>query len=214
MRRLAAGKRFEEAASLRDKLLAIDNLYKGKPRTHELIALKEALGLAHLPLCIEAIDISSLGKSDSVGSVVAFRDGVPDKNNYRRFRIKTAKKRDDYDMITEVVRRRYSRLIREKRTLPDLIIIDGGKGHLLRTYKELAILGISIPLISIAKRNEEIWMPPAQAPLPITRDNPGLYLIQRVRDEAHRFAHTYGLLRRKKRILPEDREQRTEDRFF
>ncbi|MFH1519241.1 MAG: GIY-YIG nuclease family protein [Candidatus Omnitrophota bacterium] len=205
MKKLAAGKKFEEAASLRDKLSAIDNLYQGKPRAHEIIALKEALGLTHLPLYIEAIDISSLGKSDSVGSVVAFKDGVPDKSNYRRFRIKTANKRDDYGMITEVVRRRYSRLIREKRTLPDLIIIDGGKGHLLRAHKELAILEISLPLISIAKRNEEIWMPPAQTPLPIARDNPGLYLIQRVRDEAHRFAHTYGFLRRKKRTLSEDR---------
>ena len=201
MKKLAAGKKFEEAAALRDKLLAIDSLYKGKPKVHEIIALKEILSLPRLPLHIEAIDISSLGRSDCVGSVVVFRDGVPDKNSYRRFQIRTARKRDDYDMIAEVIRRRYSRLIKENSPLPNLIIVDGGKGHLLRAHKESEALGVSVPLIGIAKKNEEVWTVSKKTPVTIPRSNPGLHLIQRARDEAHRFAHAYGLVRRKKRIV-------------
>lgn len=201
MKKSAAGKKFEEAASLRDKLLAIDSLYKGRPKVHEIIALKEILSLPVLPLYIEAIDISSLGRSDCVGSVAVFRDGVPDKNSYRRFRIRTARKRDDYDMIAEVIRRRYSRLIKENSPLPNLIIVDGGKGHLLRAHKESETLGVSIPLIGIAKKNEEIWTVSKKTPLTIPRSNPGLHLIQKARDEAHRFAHAYGLVCRKKRIV-------------
>ena len=201
MKKIAAGKKFEEAASLRDKLLAIDSLYKGKPKAHEIIALKEILSLPRLPLHIEAIDISSLGRSDCVGSVVVFRDGVPDKNSYRRFQIRTARKRDDYDMIAEVMRRRYSRLRKENSSLPNLIIVDGGKGHLLRAHKELEALGVSISLIGIAKRNEEIWTVSKKTHLTISRSNPGLHLIQRARDEAHRFAHAYGLIHRKKRTM-------------
>ena len=201
MKKLAAGKKFEKAVSLRDKLLAIDSLYEGKPKAHEIIALKEILNLPKLPLHIEAIDISSLGRSDCVGSVVVFKDGVPDKNSYRRFQIRTARKRDDYDMIAEVIRRRYSRLIKEKSCLPNLIIVDGGKGHLLRAHKELETLGVFIPLIGIAKKNEEVWTVSKKTPVTIARSNPGLHLIQRARDEAHRFAHAYGLIRRRKRTV-------------
>ncbi len=201
MKKSAAAKKFEWAASLRDKLLAIDSLYKGKPQAHEIIALKEILNLPKLPLLIEAIDISSLGRSDCVGSVVIFRDGVPDKNSYRRFQIRTARERDDYDMIAEVIRRRYSRLKKENSPLPDLIIVDGGKGHLLRAYKELETLRVSVPLIGIAKKNEEVWTVSEKNPLTIPRSNPGLHLIQRARDEAHRFAHAYGLVLRKRRTV-------------
>jgi len=201
MKKSAAGKKFEEAGSLRDKLLAVDSLYKGKPKAHEIIALKEILNLPRLPLYIEAIDISSLGRSDCVGSVAVFRDGVPDRSSYRRFRIRTARKRDDYDMIAEVIRRRYSRLRKENFPLPNLIIVDGGKGHLLRAHKELEALGVFVPLIGIAKRNEEVWTVSKKTPLTIPRSNPGLYLIQRARDEAHRFAHVYGLVRRRKRTV-------------
>lgn len=201
MKKLAAGKKFEKAAFLRDKVLAINSLYESKPKVHEIIALKEILNLPQLPLVIETVDISFLGRSDCVGSVVVLRDGIPDKDNYRRFRIKTAKQRDDYDMIAEVLKRRYSRLIREKNRLPDLIIIDGGKGHLWRAYEELKVLGVSVPLIGIAKRNEEVWTVSKSTPLSIPRNNPGLYLIQRARDEAHRFAHAYGLVRRRKRTV-------------
>jgi len=203
MQKASAEKNFEQATILRDKLLAIDSLYTGNPKVHEIISLKEILNLSKLPLYLEAVDISSLGRNDCVGSIVVFRDGISDKNSYRRFQIKTARARDDYDMIAEVIRRRYSRLKKEKSSFPDLIIVDGGKGHLLRADKELKLLGISIPLIGIAKRNEEIWMVTKKNPLVISRDNPGLHLIQKIRDEAHRFAHSYGLVRRKKRTMSE-----------
>jgi len=179
MQKLAAKKQFERAARLRDKLLAIESLYKGKPKAHEIISLKDILNLPSLPLVIEAIDISSLGKSDSVGSLVTFRDGAPDKNNYRRFLIRGVTKLDDYAKIAEVVKRRYSRLIKEKHKLPDLIIIDGGKGHVMTAYRVIKSLGVEIPLIGIAKRNEEVWFADKKKPLIIAKEAPCLHLIQR-----------------------------------
>jgi len=199
MNRLAKKENFEEAAEIRDKLLAIDNLYKGRPKVHEIISLKEILNLPQLPLVIEAIDISSLGSRDSAGSVVVFKDGVSDKNSYRRFLIKEVKEQDDYSMIREVVRRRYSRLVNENSRLPDLVVIDGGRGHVRAAKKELDSLDLKIPLIGIAKRNEEIWFFSRSKPLVIPKDSPCLHLIQRIRDEAHRFAHKYHILRREKR---------------
>lgn len=200
MQRLSQAKKFEAASILRDKITAINSLYEGKSKPHELISLKESLGLMRLPLVIEAIDISSLGNDDSVGSVVVFRDGFPDKSSYRRFKIRATPKRDDYAKIEEVVTRRYSRLLKEG-SLPDLVIIDGGQGHVMTAYRKLLSLGLKVPVIGIAKKKEEIWKPLAGRPLRISKENPGLQLIQRARDEAHRFAHTYGLLRRRKRVF-------------
>jgi excinuclease ABC subunit C len=200
MRDRAAGKNFEQAAKLRDTLLAVENLYRGRPAPHELLSLKEALGLAQLPLVIEAIDISNLGEADSVGSVVVFKDGNPDKDNYRRFLIKSVKALDDYAKMAEVVRRRYRRLLEEKRRLPDLLVIDGGKGHVSCVYREMRTLGLSLPVIGIAKRNEDIWFPYRDKPLRLSGDSPCLHLLQRIRDEAHRFAHTYQLTRRRMKL--------------
>ena len=157
------------------------------------------LNLSHIPLIIEGVDISSLGKKDSVGSLVVFKDAVPDKGSYRRFLIKKANQKDDYDMIAEVIKRRYSRLIKEKGKMPDLIIVDGGSGHIGIASKALESLKLSIPIVGLAKRNEEIWFPGVKKSLVVPRDNPGLHLIQRIRDQAHRFAHDYQLVRRKKR---------------
>jgi len=201
MERLAGNEKFEQAALIRDKLLAIHNLYWGRAQTHQLISLKEILDLPSLPLIIEAIDISSLRQEEAVGSLVVFKDGAPDKKNYRRFLIKEVQNLDDYAMMAEVVRRRYSRCRREKKKLPDLIIIDGGRAHARRARRELEKLGVVSPLIGIAKRNEEIWFPHKNEPLIIPKDNSCLHLIQRVRDEAHRFAHNYHLLRRKKKMM-------------
>ncbi len=158
------------------------------------------MNLKRLPLTIEAIDISSLGKQEAVGSVVVFRDGSPDKSSYRRFKIRRTGVIDDYAMIAEVIRRRYTRLIKEKTRLPDLIVVDGGKGHVMRAAAELRSLGISAAVVGIAKKNEEIWFPHKGCPLCIPGDKPGLHLIQRIRDEAHRFAHSYQLIRRRKRM--------------
>ncbi|MCK5393451.1 MAG: excinuclease ABC subunit UvrC [Candidatus Omnitrophica bacterium] len=200
MKKLADKKDFEEAAVVRDKLIAIDILYIGRPKAHEILDLKDILKLSSLPLTIEAIDISSFGEDDSTGSVVVFRDAVPDKRSYRRFLIKSVNKMDDYSKIAEIVKRRYGRLKKEKKPLPNLVIIDGGKGHVHRAKEELDFLGINIDIIGIAKRNEEVWFPDSSKPLIISKDNPCLHLIQRLRDEAHRFARKYHLLLRDKRI--------------
>jgi len=200
MHKLAKQKKFEEAANIRDKISAINNLYSGRPKEHELISLKDNLSLRRIPLVIEAIDISSLSGNACCGSVVVFKDAYPDKKSYRRFLIRNSYRKDDCDMIGEVVRRRYLRLLREGKELPDLIVIDGGKGHVARAYKELSELGTDIPLIGIAKRNEEIWLPLENKPLLIAHDKPCLHLIQRIRDEAHRFAKAYHKLLRRKNI--------------
>ena len=202
MRRAAKNLQFEQAKNFRDKLLAVDILYKGKPRTHEIIFLKEALKLPSFPLVIEAVDISSLGRDNSVGSVVVFNEGLPDKSSYRRFRIKKANSQDDYAMIAEVLKRRYLRMSQEKRVFPDLLIIDGGRGHLSTALKVLNSLGVSVPVISIAKENEEIWLPQCKCPLVFSRSNSSLHLIQRIRDEAHRFAGQYQKFLHEKKLLP------------
>jgi len=200
MQQLAKEKKFEAAAKLRDKLAAVESLYAGRPRQHQLLSLKEILSLPRIPLHIEAIDISSLGRFDSVGSLVVFKDGIADKSLYRRFLIRQANKKDDYAMIEEVARRRYSRLQRESKQMPDLIIVDGGLGQVNKASKVLKELKLSIPVIGIAKRNEEVWFPGKDIPLRIPKSSPCLHLIQRVRDEAHRFAHNYQLIRRKKKM--------------
>ncbi|MCF7876741.1 MAG: GIY-YIG nuclease family protein [Candidatus Omnitrophica bacterium] len=197
---LSSLKKFEKAAQIRDKIYAVENIYKGRPRLHELVALKKSLGLSKLPLLIEAIDISALGKNDAAGSVVRFKDALADKSNYRRFLIKNVKGADDYRRIEEVVLRRYFRLIKEKRELPDLILIDGGKGHVTSAERILKKLGKDITLIGLAKKNEEVWLPDKNKPKIISKSNPALHLLQRIRDQAHRFAHAYHLIRRKKRF--------------
>jgi excinuclease ABC subunit C len=199
MNRFAQEERFEEAASIRDKLVALYTLYSGKKQANSLLILKEILNLKRVPFVIEAIDVSSLFGGQVTGSVVVFRDGIPERSMYRRYRIKEVEGIDDYGMIAEVTRRRYRRLKEEKKTLPDLIIVDGGYAHVRSAEKELEKLKLRIKVIGIAKKNEEIYFPDRKKPLIISRDNPALYLIQRVRDEAHRFAHKYHtLLRRKK----------------
>lgn len=200
MRELSSKLEFEKAMEIRDKLWAVENLYHGRGVIHDLIALKEELKLAHLPLVIEGVDISSLHGKYAVGAIVVFHDGYPLKSAYRRYRIKEANVKDDYDMIAEVVRRRYRKIRDEKGVFADLIIVDGGRAHLNRVYEELRKLGIDIPVISIAKQNEEIWTPHNNHPLILKEDNPALHLIQQVRDEAHRFAHKYHLYRRSKEL--------------
>ncbi|MBU1121502.1 MAG: excinuclease ABC subunit UvrC [Candidatus Omnitrophota bacterium] len=201
MKKLSEQKKFEEAARERDKLVVLNTLYHGKGSVNQLLSLKEILGLSSLPRVIEAMDISSLSGKQATGAVVVFRDGEPDKNSYRRYRIKEVEKIDDYAMIGEVFRRRYKSFIEENRKLPDLIIVDGGKGHVQRVRQEMAALGEASALIGIAKRNEEIWFPDKKSPLIIPKDNPCLHLLQRIRDQAHRFAQSYHKLLRKKGLI-------------
>ena len=164
-------------------------------------ALKNRLKMNSTPNVIECFDISHLSGSSSVGSMVQFRAGKPDKNNYRRFKIKTVDGIDDFAAIAEVVKRRYFRLKIEKGELPDLIIIDGGRGQLNFALQELEKLNLKIPIISIAKQFEEIYVPNLEIPLILEKKDKALCFIQEVRDEAHRFAIKYNRLLRKKELI-------------
>ncbi|MFA5346214.1 MAG: excinuclease ABC subunit UvrC [Candidatus Omnitrophota bacterium] len=200
----AKARQFEEAAQIRDQvnaLSAISQNYAGFANQGELEDLKNLLQLKIHPARIEGFDISNISGKEACGSMVSFYRGLPDKNNYRRFRIKTVNTIDDYGMLAEVVRRRYSRLIAEKLPLPDLILIDGGRAHLLTAAKEISGLGLNIPLISIAKKKEHVYMQGKLKPIRLTQDTPALNLIRRVRDEAHRFAVAYHHILRRKKII-------------
>ena len=163
-------------------------------------ALHEALGLPKRPNVIECFDISHLSGTSTVASMVQFRNGRADKDNYRRFKIQTVEGIDDFKAMGEVVRRRYSRLLSEGSALPDLIVVDGGKGQLSAAQKELSKLGADIPIISIAKQFEEIYMLGVPEPVRLPKKSKGLLLVQEIRDEAHRFAINYNRLLRKKKI--------------
>ena len=169
-----------------------------------LIDLQRKLSLKHLPRVIECFDISHLSGTGTVGSMVSFKDGQSHKANYRRFKIKTLDKGkiDDFSSIAEVVKRRYSRLLKENLSFPDLIIIDGGKGQLSSAVSVLKDLGAleKTEIISIAKRDEEIFKPDYLFPIKLNKKDTSLHLLQRIRDEAHRFAITYNRLLRNKEI--------------
>ncbi len=163
--------------------------------------LKKRLKLHEDPSIIECFDISHLSGSSTVGSMVQFRNGKPDKNNYRRFRIRSVDGIDDFAAIAEVVRRRYYRLKNDDAELPQLIIIDGGRGQLNFALNELKNLGLKIPIISIAKHFEEIYFPGKMPPIRLSRKDKALHFIQEIRDEAHRFAIKYNRLLRKKELI-------------
>lgn len=167
----------------------------------KLEALQSKLSLPKLPNVIECFDISHLSGTATVGSMVQFRGGRPDKHNYRRFKIEGVEGIDDFASIAEVVRRRYSRLLEDKHEMPDLIIIDGGKGQLSSAFQELRELRLRVPIISIAKREEEIYIPGLKSPLPIKKDEKASLFVQEIRDEAHRFAITYNRLLRQKSLI-------------
>lgn len=194
METLSREKNFEQAAKIRDQLQAIGALYSGSPDVNyykEAEQLQRALGLPRMPERIEGFDISNIMGEQSVGSMVSFLMGKPDKSQYRRFRIKEVAGIDDFKMIAEIVRRRYRRLKQEGLAFPDLIVIDGGKGQLSAACHELEKLSVSIPIISLAKREEEIFLPGKRKPVILSRQSLGLKLLQRLRDEAHRFALSY-----------------------
>ncbi|MEE9499945.1 MAG: excinuclease ABC subunit C, partial [Candidatus Omnitrophota bacterium] len=167
----------------------------------DLKELKDVLSLRHIPARIEAFDISNIHGYGAVGSMVTFFNGKPLKSQYRRFRIRTVDEIDDYAMIKEVVKRRYLRLIKEEKNLPDLILVDGGKGHLRCTLDELKSLALKIPVISIAKRPERIFVKERKTPIQLSNRSKAFKLIQRIRDEAHRFAVSYHRIVRKKAVF-------------
>lgn len=154
-----------------------------------LIDLRRILGLQALPARIEGFDIAQLSGRDTVASLVSFRNGVPDRKNYRHFRIKSLEGRiDDFGAVREAVARRYTRLINEEAELPDLILIDGGAGQVSAAREILDTLGLDCDLAGLAKRNEEIWLPGRDEPIVLPKDSPALRVLVAVRDETHRFA--------------------------
>ena len=197
MKILADEKNFEQAAIIRNRLSALLEVSDRKTADYSswgnvALKLKKILRLPGLPFKIEAFDVSNISGKEAAGSMVYFNNGLPDKSNYRKFRIKNVKGIDDYAMMKEIVRRRYKRLKEENKGFPDLIIIDGGKGHLGAAYEELLRLNAGhIPVIGIAKQEEKIYTLGSQEPLDINRDSEILHFIQSVRDEAHRFALKY-----------------------
>jgi excinuclease ABC subunit C len=204
MEKAAAARDFEGAAKLRDQLRAVGALYSSSPDVNyfkEAEQLERALTLPKSPERIECIDISTTMGERSVGSLVSFANGKPDKSNYRRFRIKDVKGMDDFKMVAEVVRRRYGRLKREGAVYPDLIVIDGGKGQLSAAVEQLKTLDVVIPVISLAKREEEVFVPGRRSAVVLAKDSLALKLLQRVRDEAHRFAVSYHRLLRGKGVF-------------
>ncbi|MDD1704990.1 MAG: excinuclease ABC subunit UvrC [Methanoregula sp.] len=163
--------------------------------------LQANLDLPDRPAVIECFDISHLSGTSMVGSMVQFRNGIPDKKNYRRFKIRTVEGIDDYASIGEVVRRRYQRLIDEgSEMMPDLIVIDGGRGQLSSAVEVLKELDCPVPAIALAKREEEVFLPGEVLPLHLDPKGMALRYLQEIRNEAHRFAIAYHKLLRSKRL--------------
>ncbi|NQV39747.1 MAG: excinuclease ABC subunit C [Nitrosopumilus sp.] len=165
-----------------------------------LVELKEILNLDVIPNIIECFDISNHGEEFAVGSMARFVGGIPNKSGYRKFKIKTISGRDDFAMIEEIVKRRYYRLLEENSELPDLIVIDGGKGQLSSAMKALESLGLNLPCISLAKENEEVYLPKNKNPIIIPKYKPSLKILQYARDETHRFGVAYNRTIRKNKI--------------
>ncbi len=243
MRKAATAQDYEKAASLRDLIRDLKETTKQErkfervPYTlplaadpqRDLTELAKALGLRESPRRIEGFDISNISGTFAVASLVSFKNGRPDRANYRRFKIKTVEGQDDFAGMAEVVKRRYSRLLREGNaaqaphrpdqegnpglvaaersrrdacaTLPNLILIDGGKGQLNAACGELKKLGLEkIPVIGLAKEFEEIYQPGESKPLRLGLNHPAVKLLQRIRDECHRVANSYNAQLRIKRI--------------
>lgn len=170
-------------------------------RARALRSLQEELGLPEAPLRIEAYDISTLQGTNTVASMVVLEDGIPKRSDYRRFKIKTVAGQDDFAAMEETISRRFKAYLAERRKAvgeqgrfsypPSLILIDGGAGQLGRAVKVLDELELDIPAVGLAKRMEEIYLPGRPDPVRLARDAEALYLLQQVRDEAHRFAVEY-----------------------
>jgi len=206
---------YEKAAMFRDRIRLIKRLdRRGSPDediqpevfaaepTQALEKLQKILQKAEPVRIIEGIDVANISGAESVGSLVKFIDGRPFKSGYRRFKIKTVKGIDDYAMIAEVVKRRYKYALAGEELWPDLVLIDGGLGHLRAAEKAFKKMNAPIPKIAaIAKKQEEIFLQDSNKPLKLPRTSPTLKLLQYVRDEAHRFAQHYFHILRKKKML-------------
>jgi excinuclease ABC subunit C len=182
-------------------------------RSRALTELGTILGLERAPLRIECYDVSNLGPTDTVGSMIVFEDGLPKRSDYRKFEIRSVPGQDDFASMEEMLRRRVARLESERSQAgeeprrrrfsypPALIVVDGGRGQLSVATKVLAEAGLHVPAIGLAKRLEEVYFPDRPDPLLIPRGSEALFVLQHLRDEAHRFAVTYHRQKRAKRAL-------------
>ena len=169
-----------------------------------MAGLQKVLKLKNPPRTIEGVDIAHLAGGETVASLVQFIDGLPFKPHYRRFKIRAVSGVDDFASIREVIARRFQRLHDESELFPDILLIDGGKGQLSAGLEAFAQLGITPPtVISLAKRDEEIYIPGADEPLRLSRHSYALRLLQYIRDEAHRSAQHYHHMLRRKSMLGE-----------
>ena len=204
--------KFEKAARIRDEIASLNSLSeRGDLESHAqpevfyidpqkgLAGLKKVLKLAELPRRIEGVDIAHLQGSETVASLVQFIDVLPFKPGYKRYKIQSVEGIDDFASMREVITRRFRRLSQEGESFPDLLLIDGGKGQLSAVMETFAVLNIAPPAtISLAKREEEIYVPGDSEPLRLSRHAYSLRLLQYIRDEAHRFAqHYHHMLRHK-----------------
>lgn len=210
--------RFEQAARLRDEIQMLETLDdRGELDTHAqpevfyidpkkgLAGLKKLLKLTEQPRTIEGVDIAHLGGGETVASLVQFIDGLPFKPGYKRFKIRSVQGVDDFASIHEVVARRFQRLEAEGEAFPDILLIDGGKGQLNAGLAAFTALGLAPPtVISLAKREEEVFVAGLDEPLRLSRHSYALRLLQYVRDEAHRFAQHYHHMLRRKSTLGRD----------
>jgi excinuclease ABC subunit C len=208
---------FEKAARLRDELKALKNLnLRGNLADHAqpevfyqdpkkgLRGLQKVLKLDKMPRTIHGVDIAHLGGTETVGSLVTFIDGLPFKPGYRRYKIKSVQGVDDFASIREVVSRRIQALQERDEPFPDIWMIDGGKGQLSSALAAFEALGVTPPtLISLAKQEEEIFLPGRSESIKLSRRSFALRLLQYVRDESHRFAQHYHHMLRKKRTFGE-----------
>jgi len=176
---------------------------RSSARVEALERLRDGLALERLPLRIECYDISNLGEQHPVGSMVVFEGGVAKKAHYRKFAVRDATGQDDFAMMSQVLRRRFERRSEEPggydesfAALPDLVVVDGGKGQLSAAVAALRDAAVDLDVVSLAKQREEVFVPGRRDPLPLPADDPGSLLLQRIRDEAHRFAVTYHRQRR------------------
>ncbi len=217
MREASRDLKFEKAGRIRDQLKLLENLsLRGNLDEHvqpEVFFVDPRKGLAGLqkifklpapPRRIEGVDIAHLSGEETVASLVQFIDGLPFKHGYKRFKIRTVEGVDDFASIREVVSRRMSRLAREGEAFPDILLIDGGIGQLNAALEAMRAIGVSPPLtISLAKQEEEIYVPGEPEPRRLSRHSYALRLLQYIRDEAHRFAQHYHHLLRRKATLEE-----------
>ncbi len=182
--------------------LELMKLKRGDIIPHSLKALQRDLHLPAPPRRIDCFDVSNIQGADTVASLVVFSDGKPKKSEYRKFKIRTIEGPNDFASMQEVVERRYTRLLQEKSILPDLIIVDGGRGQLSSAIEVLSKLKLhTVPIIGLAKRLEEVFLPGQSESLQLPRTSSGLRLMQQMRDEAHRFAVTFHRSLRTKRII-------------